>query len=131
MPLGRKVAAFNRVVSNRFMGVLTPWLPGFGVVVHVGRRSGREYRTPVNVFRRDDWYVFAMTYGSDADWVRNVLAAGECGLVTRGRRLRLTAPRLVQDDERSGVPTPVRKVLGLLDVDEFLTMHAERDPTRA
>jgi hypothetical protein len=55
------------------------------VVVHRGRRPGRRYRTPVNVFATEDGYRFALTYGPDTDWVRSVLAAGGCEQQTRGR----------------------------------------------
>jgi hypothetical protein len=50
MVLGRRIAIFNRHVTNRVLGPVAPWLPGFGIVVHTGRKSGRTYRTPVNVF---------------------------------------------------------------------------------
>ena len=53
-----------------------PSPPGMGVITHRGRRSGRIYETPVNVFRRSDGYVVALTYRAGADWVRNVLTAG-------------------------------------------------------
>jgi deazaflavin-dependent oxidoreductase (nitroreductase family) len=98
--LGRRIAHFNRRVTNRVTGPLAPWLPGFGVVVHSGRKSGREYRTPVNVFRHGGGYVIALTYGAEADWVRNVLAAGRATLLTRGGRLELTGPELVHDESR-------------------------------
>jgi hypothetical protein len=39
-------------------------LPGFGILSHVGRKSGRTYRIPINVFQRCDYYYFALTYGS-------------------------------------------------------------------
>ena len=55
--LGRRVAHFNRLVTNRVAKRVAPWLPGFGVVAHLGRTSHRPYRTPVNVFRVDDGYV--------------------------------------------------------------------------
>jgi hypothetical protein len=42
-------------------------MPGLGVVVHRGRRSGRVYQTPVNVFATEDGYVVALTYGPDAE----------------------------------------------------------------
>jgi hypothetical protein len=45
MVLSRRVATFNRQVTNRVTGPFAHRLPGFGVVVHVGRKSGREYRT--------------------------------------------------------------------------------------
>jgi deazaflavin-dependent oxidoreductase (nitroreductase family) len=118
--LGRRIAHFNRRVTNRVTGPLAPWLPGFGVVVHSGRKSGREYRTPVNVFRHGGGYVIALTYGAEADWVRNVLAAGRATLLTRGGRLELTGPELVHDESRGRVPRPVRAVLQLLDVADFL-----------
>ena len=95
MPLSRRVAHFNRRVTNRLTRHIAWWAPGFAIVTHVGRRSGRTYRTPVNVFRDGDRYVFALTYGRDADWVRNVLAAGRCEIRTRGRTVRLEQTRAV------------------------------------
>ena len=120
--LGRRIAHFNRRVTNRVTGPLAPWLPGFGVIVHRGRRSGREYRTPVNVFRHDGLRVVALTYGADSDWVKNVLAAGGCDLITRGKRYELTQPALVHDNTRSRVPFVVRVPLRLLDVADFLLL---------
>lgn len=46
----RRLAPFNKHVTNRLTLPLAPRLPWLGVVAHVGRRSGRTYRTPVNVF---------------------------------------------------------------------------------
>lgn len=120
--LGPRVAHFNRHVTNRLTGPLAPRLPGFGVVVHRGRKSGREYRTPVNVFRSGDGFVIALTYGAEADWVRNVLAAGGCVLITRGRHHTLTAPRVRHDESRELVPAPVRVPLRLLNVADFLCL---------
>ena len=73
--LARRLARFNNRVSNRLTLPLAPRLPGLGVVAHVGRRSGRTYRTPVNVFSRDGGFVFALPYGRQAQWVQNVLQA--------------------------------------------------------
>jgi len=122
--LGRRIAHFNRMVTNRLTRPLAPWLPGFGVVVHNGRTSQREYRTPVNVFKTDDGFVFALTYGKDADWVKNVFAAGGCELVTRGKHYRLTRPRLVHDESRHFVPALPRSILRLVGVADFLQLAA-------
>ena len=65
----------------------------------------------MNAFRRGDEYVFALTYGSDVQWVKNIMAAGECRLVTRGRTLRLIGPRLFRDPQRSLMPKLVRPFL--------------------
>lgn len=122
MPLSRIVARFNRSGLNHVTRRIAPYLPGFGVVVHRGRKSGRQYRTPVNVFAKPGGYLFALTYGKDADWVRNVLAAGECDLLHQRRLVHLTAPTIVHDPERRQVPGAVRAVLGAIDVDDFLQM---------
>ena len=111
---------FFNPVSRRFAGQL----PGFAILVYVGRRSGRTYRTPMNVFRRGDDYVFALTYGSDVQWVKNVVAAGGCELVTMGRTVRLTDPQLLCDPKQRIMPLPVRLFLRLMRVTEFLTMRA-------
>jgi deazaflavin-dependent oxidoreductase (nitroreductase family) len=126
--LGRRVAWLNRRVTNRITRPLAGWLPGFGVVEHAGRRSGRPYRTPVNVFRAGASYVIALTYGIESDWVQNVLAAGGCDLVTRGHRHRLTAPAIVHDERRRLVPAPVRPVLRLLRVGDLLRLEQAGSP---
>jgi deazaflavin-dependent oxidoreductase (nitroreductase family) len=129
MPLPRSVARFNRLVTNRLLGPLATRLPWFGVITHTGRASGRQYRTPVNVFRHGDRYTVALTYGPDSDWVRNVLAAGGATLQTRGRTVRLAHPRLFNDERRRAVPAPVRLALGLLNVSDFLELTAANAKT--
>jgi hypothetical protein len=66
--------------------------------------------------------VIALTYGADAEWVRNVLASGGCVLETRGRSVQLTRPRIFHDPHRHLVPAPVRVPLRLLDVADFLEL---------
>lgn len=122
MVLSKRVAEFNRKVTNRITGPVADKLPGFGVIAHTGRKSGRRYRTPVNVFAVPGGYVVALTYGPDADWVRNVLAAGECDLATRGGTEHLMSPEVVHDPSRQAVPWPARQVLGLVGVEDFLRL---------
>ncbi len=127
MPASRSVARFNRVVTNRVLGNLARYLPGFGVIGHTGRTSGHRYATPVNVFRRDDGFLVALTYGPEADWVRNVLAAGEATLTTRGLTLRLDSPRLIHDETRRAMPPLVRWILGRVEVSDFLALKIAGD----
>ena len=122
MPIPSRVARWNKVGLNRITRHVAPWMPGFGLVVHRGRRSGREYQTPVNVFPADDGFVIALTYGADADWVKNVQAAGGCELRTRGRVLRVGSPRVYHDETRHGIRPLEREMLRLLGVADFLSV---------
>lgn len=121
-PLPRWLGRANRRVLNRAMGTVAPRLPGFAVLTHVGRRTGREHTVVVNVFRAGAGYRVALTYGREADWVRNVVAAGGCTVTTRGRRVELVAPRLVHDPTRAWAPPVVRQLLGLLGVTDSLVL---------
>jgi deazaflavin-dependent oxidoreductase (nitroreductase family) len=123
MALPRRLAKFNLVVTNRVLGPLARYLPGFAVLTHVGRRSGRSFRTPVNLYRRGDGYAISLMYGSDSQWVRNVVAAGGVDIETRGRRIHLVDPEIVRDPSRSFVPRPVRVPMRLLKVDEFMLLE--------
>ena len=123
MPLPKRLARFNRHVTNRVLGPAARRLPGFAVVSHVGRRSSRVYRTPVNLFRDGDRYVIALTYGSDSQWVLNVLAAGAVDIETRGQRLHLVAPEVVRDAQRSLVPEPIRPILRVARVSDFMLLR--------
>jgi deazaflavin-dependent oxidoreductase (nitroreductase family) len=128
MPLPDAMRQVNKVALNKVTRQLAPWLPGLGVVVHRGRTSGKQYRTPVNVFPRPgDRYVLALTYGPDTDWVKNVIAAGGCELLTRGTHIELTAPLLVHDEARHEIRRVERMILGLLHVYDFLELRAVPD----
>jgi deazaflavin-dependent oxidoreductase (nitroreductase family) len=122
MPIPLVVGRWNKAATNRLTKLIFPRMPGFGVVTHHGRRSGRAYQTPVNVFTTDDGYLFALTYGPDTDWVKNVLAEGGCELRTRGRTIRLTSPNLFHDEDRRGIRLPERPILRLIGVADFLAL---------
>lgn len=110
-------------VFNRMSRRVAGRLPGFGILAYRGRTSGKPYRTPLNVFRRGDHYVLALTYGSDVQWVKNVLAAGGCELITGGRTIRLVDPELFVDADRRVMAQPTRFFLGLMRVSEFMRLR--------
>lgn len=118
----RGLAKFNRHVTNRVLGIVAPHLPGFAMIVHTGRKSGKKYRTPVSMFRTDAGYRIALTYGPQSDWVRNVVAAGGCDAVVRGKAVHLTNPMIRHDPSRGGMPGVARPVLSALRVNDFLDL---------
>jgi deazaflavin-dependent oxidoreductase (nitroreductase family) len=103
-----------RPVVQRYVNPITrpvaKKLPTFAVLTHRGRKTGRAYQTPINVFRQGNDYFFFLTYGSDVNWVKNVLASGSCSIETRGGVVELAEPELITDPKLRPAPAHVRFV---------------------
>lgn len=122
----RAVRLFTRDVTNpRILAKAGTAATGTAVIRHVGRRSGRDYRTPVEVIVGDGGYVIALPYGVTADWVRNVLAAGSATLELRGDELPVEAPQLIElDDVIRGLPMAEALQLRIFGVQQGLWLTA-------
>jgi deazaflavin-dependent oxidoreductase (nitroreductase family) len=99
MQLPQRLARFNRHVTNPIQRMWAGWAPSFGILEHVGRRSGKPYRTPLSVFSTDDGVAILLTYGPDRDWLKNITAAGGAKLRRHGKTFAVTNPRVVSRDE--------------------------------
>lgn len=129
MQVPRFMRRVNRDFTNRLMGPVAGWVPPLAVVHHEGRKSGRPYRTPVLAFPVEGGTLTPLPYGTDTDWVRNVLAAGRGELEAFGRRTDVENPRIVDVEEAMAlVPSPLRPVLRLLGLPGFLLF--DRAPQR-
>ena len=126
----KSVARFNRAVTNRITRRFAGRAPGFGIVIHRGRKSDRLYRTPVNVFRVPEGFLIALTYGRDSEWVRNLLAAGGGDLETQGRLYRLSAPVVLHEPGRR-FPSFVRLITRIGGVTDYLRVAASPEPSSA
>ena len=76
-----------RAIHRRFAAGPLPRLLPIACVLDVrGRRSGRTIRVPLVIVRwKGGWYLASML-GDDANWVRNVRAAGGEATLLHGRR---------------------------------------------
>ena len=95
MHVPRFMRRVNRVFTNPLLLTFAWLVPPLAVVHHVGRRSGRHYRSPVVAFPSAAGYVIPMTYGRDVDWARNIIQAHGCELEQMGRHVRLSNSRIV------------------------------------
>ena len=129
MPMPRLMARLNRAGVNRLLRRIAPRMPGLGVVVHRGRTSGRTYRTPVAVFPTSTGPVIGLFYGSQSDWVKNILAAGELTLLTKGRTLHFGPPRIYHDERRAEFGVMPRQILRLFRVSDFLALDSTSSST--
>jgi deazaflavin-dependent oxidoreductase (nitroreductase family) len=121
-----RLARFNRRLPNRVIGTVAGRrLSPVALMVHQGRRSGHEYRTPVMPLPLRDGFLVSLPYGPKRDWVRNVLAAGRCALVRGGRRLELTDPRLLDAAGAAPLlPAPLRPALRVVPGIHFVRLSA-------
>jgi deazaflavin-dependent oxidoreductase (nitroreductase family) len=97
----------------------------FGVLHHVGRKSGKRYSIPIGLARVKGGFVMALTYGADTDWSRNLRAAGEGTLDYHGRTYRLTDPRVIGERGRRAFPLFERIPLTVMRIDKYLLVRAE------
>ncbi|MCV7419453.1 nitroreductase family deazaflavin-dependent oxidoreductase [Mycobacterium yunnanensis] len=111
MRMPRRIAEFNKRVTNPTARAITPWLPYLGTLEHVGRKSGKRYRTPLLVFETADGYAFLIGYGRETDWVKNVLAGGPAVLHRRGRAVTLVDPRVMSKAEAAALVVPRARLL--------------------
>ncbi len=61
------------------------FFPLYGVIHHVGRKSGTEYSTPVVVRQAADGMYVPLPFGERTNWYRNALAAGGVRVTWKGR----------------------------------------------
>jgi deazaflavin-dependent oxidoreductase (nitroreductase family) len=100
----------------------------FSLIRHVGRRSGREYETPVILAQVPDGFVAELTYGPDVDWYRNVVAAGGCTVIHHGREYAVDRISTLPPEEGlAAYPYPQRLVLRLLRRHQFRLLAVPGD----
>jgi deazaflavin-dependent oxidoreductase (nitroreductase family) len=119
------IRRMNRSVTNpRVMRTAGTPETQTSVIEHVGRTSGRTYQTPIDIIESPTGMVIALPYGTRADWLRNVLAAGAATVVTQGQRVAVTRPAIVATaDVADLIPKRTMRMLRLFGVSEFLRLE--------
>ncbi|WP_197039893.1 nitroreductase family deazaflavin-dependent oxidoreductase [Nocardia sp. NRRL WC-3656] len=91
-------------LGHGVIGRVIAWLLRIGVLLGpvmlltvAGRRTGLPRTNPVDVFEHGDQRWLVATHTGDAQWVRNLRAAGRGSLVAGHRRLDFTAVELPTD----------------------------------
>jgi deazaflavin-dependent oxidoreductase (nitroreductase family) len=113
----------NRALTNRLAGPIAGYLPPLALVHHAGRKSGTEYRTPVLAFPVEGGLLTPLPYGTDTDWVLNLLAARGGKLQVLGQQIAVENPRIVDTEEALALlPALVQPALRLLSLPGFLLL---------
>jgi deazaflavin-dependent oxidoreductase (nitroreductase family) len=98
----------------------------FGLLRHVGRRSGKAYAIPIMVWPVADGFVIELTYGRKVDWLRNLQAAGGGSLRYHRREFALQKPEFI--DAETGWRALPRWTRPILTAQSRVTrMRGERE----
>ena len=124
MQIPQSVARFNRRVTNPIQRLWAGRAPTFGILEHVGRKSGKTFRTPLTVFTTADGFAILLTYGPDRDWLKNITAAGGGTLKHYGRIITVADPCVVTKAEAAAHVTGVgRSIFPRLPFDEAVLLR--------
>lgn len=94
------------------------------VVEHTGRRSGKQYSTPVVADRVGEHLIIPLPYGTDVDWVRNVLSAGGATVVHKGEIFATDSPEVIDATEALPlVPRDRRRTFERVGIGHFLRLR--------
>ena len=117
-PLARKIAG-TRLGSLYF---------NLSSLKHVGRRSGREYVTFLAAYPLGDGFIFALAYGPDVDWCRNIMASGTCTLTWKEHEYALEKPEIIPISEAwEAYPLSARLFIMAGGMKQCLWVHKQRE----
>jgi len=82
------------------------------------------HSTPLGMRPFGDSFVMPRTFGDDAAWYRNVVAAGRCVVTYRGRDYELVDPEVIDYEAAApAFPRYERLQFRLLGIEEYLRMR--------
>jgi deazaflavin-dependent oxidoreductase (nitroreductase family) len=120
--LVRGLAVRTAGLSRRMAG--TRWFPLWGVLRHLGRKSGTTYAIPVVALPTRDGFFIPLPFGDQTQWLKNLQAAGRAGLRHAGREYVIERPEVL-DLKAAGPDLPgwVRFASGRVGIDRFVRVH--------
>ncbi len=124
-PVLNRIRRFNRDIGNprQLKSAGTPGANA-SILRHTGRKSNKQYETPVTATRTADGFVIGLPYGPNTDWLKNVLASGSTTLIHQGLSYECDQPEVIPSTEAANVFSPSeRRALRLIGVDECLRLH--------
>lgn len=128
MDVGRWLSRRFRILLKYTLNPMTLGLTKAGIgplsiVRHVGRRSGKQYATPLLLAPIAGGFVAELTYGPNVDWFQNVMAAGRCTIVRGGKEIAIDRIEPMDADAgRQAFPLAARIGLRILRRHDYVRM---------
>lgn len=124
------VRVFNKYVHNPAMMQLAGRKYWYASVIRqTGRRSGKNYATPVVADRVTDGFILPLPYGTRVDWLRNVLAADRATVKASGHAYDVVEPEIIDAASAASQLSPRRRrAFQRFGIDKFVKLKLA--PTR-
>jgi deazaflavin-dependent oxidoreductase (nitroreductase family) len=125
-PRARRVIRFVAGFVNPMVLLVAGrrWMPVVGILRHRGRRSGRDYATPIGMRPLGDSFVIPRTFSDNAAWYLNTKAAGGATVTYLGRTYHLVAPEVVDyATARPAFPRYELLQFRLIGINEYLRLR--------
>jgi len=122
-----KVRYLNKKFTNRLMMQIAGKKHSPIVIMeHTGRVSGRVYRVPLLAAACPDGFMFALTYGTQVDWYKNILHSREGKLTVNGRVVHLVDPEpVLKETGQKTFGQPFSTILRWIDIRDFFFMQSK------
>jgi deazaflavin-dependent oxidoreductase (nitroreductase family) len=127
----KQVTDASRAVNKRYGNPAMMKLAGrrywfAGIIRHTGRRSGREYATPVWALPTSEGFLISLPFGEGVDWLKNVLAAGRATIKTKGETWEVVEPEVIDREVAQPLlPWWVRLMFGLAGFERYLKVRMQ------
>ena len=124
-PVLNRVRRYARDVGNprQLQSAGTPGANA-SILRHTGRKSGKQYQTPVTATWTAEGFVIGLPYGPNTDWLKNVLANGSATLAYQGSSYQCDEPKVVSSTEAApDFSARERRILRLMGVEQCLRLH--------
>jgi deazaflavin-dependent oxidoreductase (nitroreductase family) len=118
------VRVLNKHVTNKLLIHIAGKKFGhFAILSHIGRKSGKLYKTPIIAEPIEGGFVIALTYGKKVDWLANVMAKSYCDLFWKKKNYRLINPMIIDRDEGlKSFPSLINRALRMADIEYFVKL---------
>jgi deazaflavin-dependent oxidoreductase (nitroreductase family) len=124
-PLLKAVRMSNKHLLNPVMVRLAGRKRWYAAAIeHTGRRSGKRYTTPVVADPIEDGLLIPLPYGTQVDWLQNVLAAGKATVTVDGDKHEVVEPEIIGADAALPLLAAGRqRMFGRVGIDHYLKVR--------
>ncbi|MEV3964770.1 nitroreductase family deazaflavin-dependent oxidoreductase [Nocardia sp. NPDC050193] len=109
-PLLRAIRMSNKYLLNPVMNAFAGRKNSYAAAIrHTGRKSGKQYSTPIGADRVQDGFIIPLAYGTRVDWLQNVLAGGQATVSAGGETRDVTEPEVIDAATALPMLSPKRR----------------------